>query len=174
MKQSYILLLGGVVALSLVVATIGQMTPVVIWAVADADAEWALNTDARVPDGILARHGPADWLYGGPYAFVGLHAGTLLCDLSDFNLGLADPDEPAREIGNPVTFETVAASGGLRQRAIMVGDSGTDIKTARAANVPVIAVDYGYTEVPAAELRPDRVISHFDELMAACDALMAG
>jgi len=69
---------------------------------------------------------------------------------------------------------TIAASGGARKRAIMVGDSGTDILTARAANVPVIAVDFGYADVPVSELGPDRVISHFDELKAACDALLTG
>jgi phosphoglycolate phosphatase len=90
---------------------------------------------------------------------------AFICGQDTFGVGKPDP--------KPL-LETVAASGGVRLRAIMVGDSGTDIKTARAANVPVIAVDYGYTEVPAAELGPDRVISHFDELMAACDALMAG
>ena len=36
----------------------------------------------------------------------------------------------------------------------MVGDSVTDIRTARAANVPVIAVDFGYTDVPIATLLP--------------------
>ena len=71
-------------------------------------------------------------------------------------------------------LETIAASGGARERAIMVGNSDTDIKTARAANVPVIAVDFGYADVPVEELGPDRVISHFDELMQACDALLAG
>jgi phosphoglycolate phosphatase len=55
----------------------------------------------------------------------------------------------------------------------MVGDSGTDIQTARAAGVPVIAVDFGYVDVPVKELGPDRVISHFDQLMEACDALLA-
>jgi phosphoglycolate phosphatase len=55
----------------------------------------------------------------------------------------------------------------------MVGDSGTDIKTARAANVPVIAVDFGYADVPVKELGPDRVISHFDQLIQACNALLA-
>jgi phosphoglycolate phosphatase len=54
----------------------------------------------------------------------------------------------------------------------MVGDSATDIKTARAAGLPVIAVDFGYADVPVAELGPDRVISHFDELMEACGALL--
>ena len=68
---------------------------------------------------------------------------------------------------------TIAASGGVREHAVMVGDSGTDIKTARAAGVPVIAVDFGYADVPVKELGPDRVISHFDQLMEACDALLA-
>jgi len=67
---------------------------------------------------------------------------------------------------------TIAASGGVRERAIMVGDSGTDIKAARAARVPVVAVDFGYADIPVEELEPDRVISHFDELKQACDALL--
>jgi phosphoglycolate phosphatase len=69
-------------------------------------------------------------------------------------------------------LKTIAASGGASDRAIMVGDSMTDIKTARAAGLPVIAVDFGYSDVPVAELKPDRVISHFDELEAACEALL--
>jgi phosphoglycolate phosphatase len=68
---------------------------------------------------------------------------------------------------------TIAAAGGVREHAVMVGDSGTDIKTARAAGVPVIAVDFGYADVPVKELGPDRVISHFDQRMEACDALLA-
>jgi len=60
----------------------------------------------------------------------------------------------------------------VNERAIVVGDSATDIKTARAAGLPVIAVDYGYTDVPVAKLGPDRVISHFDELAKACAALL--
>jgi phosphoglycolate phosphatase len=69
-------------------------------------------------------------------------------------------------------LKTIAASSGAKDRAIMVGDSETDIKTARAAGVPVIAVDFGYADVPVEELGPDRVISHFDQLMEACDALL--
>jgi hypothetical protein len=40
------------------------------------------------------------------------------------------------------------------------------------AGLPVIAVDLGYADVPAAELEADRVISHFDELTAACAELL--
>jgi phosphoglycolate phosphatase len=54
----------------------------------------------------------------------------------------------------------------------MIGDSGTDIRTAQAAGVPVIAVDFGYSEKPVEEFGPDCVISRFVDLPAAIDALM--
>jgi phosphoglycolate phosphatase len=63
--------------------------------------------------------------------------------------------------------ETVRLAGGAASAAIMVGDSKTDIDTARAAELPVIAVPFGYTDVPVAELGPDSIISHFDEIDAA-------
>ena len=49
---------------------------------------------------------------------------------------------------------TIERAGGEAGRAIMVGDSGTDIRTSRAATVPVVAVDFGYSEVPIARLSP--------------------
>ena len=60
--------------------------------------------------------------------------------------------------------ETIKLAGGDATRAIMVGDSRTDIDTAKAAGIPVIAVDFGYTDRPVQEFSPSRVISHFDEL----------
>jgi phosphoglycolate phosphatase len=68
--------------------------------------------------------------------------------------------------------KTVRMAGGDPNRSLMVGDSVTDIDTARAAGVPVIAVDFGYTPIPVTHFAPDRVISHFDELAAAVDALV--
>jgi len=47
---------------------------------------------------------------------------------------------------------------------IMVGDSINDIVAAQQGNIPVIAVDFGYTDVPVSQLNPDLIISHFDEL----------
>ena len=61
---------------------------------------------------------------------------------------------------------TIETAGGDAKTAIMVGDSATDVLTARAAGVPVIGVDFGYTEKPISEFGPDCVISHFDELQA--------
>jgi phosphoglycolate phosphatase len=68
---------------------------------------------------------------------------------------------------------TIAEAGGEISNAIMVGDSKTDISTARAAGVPVIAVPFGYTDVPVETLAPDIVIQHFDEIDAAIAQLLA-
>ncbi len=51
--------------------------------------------------------------------------------------------------------------------ALMVGDSITDVETARAAGVPVILVPYGYTQQPAASLGADAVVADFSEVPAA-------
>lgn len=69
---------------------------------------------------------------------------------------------------------TIERAGGEPTRAIMVGDSGTDIRTSRAATVPVIAVDFGYSEVPIALLRPDRIIGSYADLPAAIRDIEAG
>ena len=55
-------------------------------------------------------------------------------------------------------------AGGDPALAVMIGDSDTDIKTARAAGVPVIGVPFGYTDVPIEDLGPDAVIAHYDHL----------
>ena len=60
--------------------------------------------------------------------------------------------------------ETIARAGGSPARAVMIGDSRTDIDTAKAAGIPVVAVDFGYTDRHVREFEPSVVISHFDEL----------
>ena len=69
---------------------------------------------------------------------------------------------------------TIAEAGGDPARAIMVGDSGTDIATAKAAGIPVVAVPFGYTDRPVAELDPDIVVDSFADLAAAVSRLEAG
>ena len=88
---------------------------------------------------------------------------AFICGQDTFGIGKPDP--------KPL-LDTIAASGGATARAVMVGDSITDINTARAAGLPVIAVDFGYTDVPVSDLGPDRVISHFDQLAEACAELL--
>lgn len=69
--------------------------------------------------------------------------------------------------------ETIRKAGGDPARAVMVGDSKTDIDTAKGAGIPVVAVDFGYTPVPVTELGPDVVISHFDQLRDAVATVLA-
>jgi phosphoglycolate phosphatase len=66
---------------------------------------------------------------------------------------------------DPVVLrKTIAAAGGATEAAIMIGDSATDVLTARTAGIPIIGVDFGYTDRPIAEFRPDRIISRFNDL----------
>ena len=69
---------------------------------------------------------------------------------------------------------TIARAGGDVARAVMVGDSMTDVATAQAARIPVVAVDFGYTDIPPAQLGADRLIGHFDALNAAVKGLLTG
>jgi HAD-hyrolase-like len=88
------------------------------------------------------------------------------CGADTFGLQKPHPDLLRR---------TIARADGEPGRAVMVGDSISDIAAARAAGVPVIAVDYGYAETPVSELGPDRVISALAELPSAVfDLLRAG
>jgi phosphoglycolate phosphatase len=71
-------------------------------------------------------------------------------------------------------LHTIERAGGDPTRAIMVGDSRTDIDTAKAAGIPVVAVDFGYTDRHVREFEPSHIISHFDELtLQLADQLLA-
>ena len=59
---------------------------------------------------------------------------------------------------------TIEMAGGNPSRAVMIGDSRADIDAAKAAGIPVIAVDFGYSVQHVRELEPSRVVSHYDEV----------
>jgi phosphoglycolate phosphatase len=81
-----------------------------------------------------------------------------ICGQDTFGIQKPDPT---------ILRKTIATAGGDANAAILIGDSETDVLTARAAGVPIIAVDFGYTARPVAEFRPDHVIGHFKDLPAA-------
>lgn len=85
-----------------------------------------------------------------------------ICGQDTFGVQKPDPE---------ILHRTVTAAGGTLGQSVMIGDSNTDIRTARAAGVPIVAVAFGYSERPIAEFNPDRVISHFSELPGAITAL---
>jgi phosphoglycolate phosphatase len=83
------------------------------------------------------------------------------------------PDRVSARKPDPAhLIEAVAIAGGRLDRALMVGDSSADVGSARRAAVPVVAVSWGYTEIPPVELGADAVIDRFAELPAVARALL--
>lgn len=68
---------------------------------------------------------------------------------------------------------TIAAAGGTPASTVFVGDSITDTSAAAAAGVPVVAVSFGFSDRPVAELGADIVIDSYAELLPALRLLAA-
>jgi phosphoglycolate phosphatase len=94
-------------------------------------------------------------------------------DLSDYftavyGAGSRAYTKPDPRIFHDVVADLFAEGGGS---AVMIGDSVTDLYTARAAGVPCILMSYGYTPVPAAQLGGDLVLDDFAQLPEALKRL---
>jgi phosphoglycolate phosphatase len=89
---------------------------------------------------------------------------SAICGADTFGISKPDP---------AILQQTILRAGGQLSSAIMVGDAGPDIGVARRAGIPVIGVEFGYTDVPIADLKPDRLINHMRELPAAVRSLAA-
>ncbi|MGA7710550.1 MAG: HAD-IA family hydrolase [Rhizomicrobium sp.] len=70
--------------------------------------------------------------------------------------------------------DVVQAIGGAGSGAVMIGDSVTDVQTARNGGAPVILLSYGYTPEPARKLGADAVVDNFCEVPAAVGPLFGG
>lgn len=86
-----------------------------------------------------------------------------ICGQDTFGIAKPDPELLRR---------TIARAGGSLQSAVMIGDSAADVAIARGAGVPVIAVDFGYSDIPPPLLKADRIIGRFEELPAAVASLL--
>jgi len=107
-----------------------------------------------------------EWLSKKLLDELGLSARfSAICGADTFGISKPDPT---------ILQQTVARAGGELSSTIMVGDAGPDIGVARRAGVPVIGVEFGYTEVPIADLKPDRLIGHMRDLRQAVESLMPG
>jgi phosphoglycolate phosphatase len=105
-----------------------------------------------------------EWLSKRLLDQLGLSARfAAICGADTFGVSKPDP---------AILQQTVARAGGQLASAIMVGDAGPDIGVARRAGIPVIGVEFGYTEVPIADLKPDRLIGHMADLPAAVKGLI--
>jgi phosphoglycolate phosphatase len=70
-------------------------------------------------------------------------------------------------------FHDVVRDLGARG-GVMIGDSITDVRTAREAEAPVIVVSYGYTPEPAQSLGADAVTGDFRDVPRLARGLLAG
>ena len=67
---------------------------------------------------------------------------------------------------DPVGIETLLTeSGAARERTIMVGDSGVDVRTARNARVLACGVSYGFQPESFVQDPPDILVDAMDELV---------
>jgi phosphoglycolate phosphatase len=87
---------------------------------------------------------------------------SAICGADTFGVSKPDP---------AILRQTIVRAGGEVASAVMVGDAGPDVGVARRAGIPVIGVTFGYTEVPLADFKPDRLIDHMSELPAAVESL---
>lgn len=81
---------------------------------------------------------------------------------------------PGRAKPAPDMIDTaILMCGGAKgsTRFAMVGDSSYDVRAAKNAHVPVVALDFGYNDMPAADLGADAVIGHYDELVGVLEQL---
>ena len=60
--------------------------------------------------------------------------------------------------------EALRQLGVASARSLFVGDSEIDVRTARAAGVPIIGMSFGYTERPVSDFSPDYLAADYEEL----------
>jgi phosphoglycolate phosphatase len=106
--------------------------------------------------------------------FEGLSVKLLAAlDMSRFFGAIIGPDTIGIRKPDPRPYrEALSRMGATNARSLMIGDSETDILTARNAGVPVIAVPFGYTPEPIASFGPDRVVEHYDDMWEAVEAVL--
>jgi phosphoglycolate phosphatase len=79
---------------------------------------------------------------------------------------------PVRKPDPAPYLAAVDRAGGQGGQSLLVGDTVTDRDTARAAGVPCILVTFGPDGTGVADLAPEALIGHFDELPATVARLI--
>ncbi|MET1112235.1 MAG: phosphoglycolate phosphatase [Allosphingosinicella sp.] len=76
---------------------------------------------------------------------------------------------PVRKPDPAPLLEAIARAGG--GKAVLVGDSITDAETARAAQVPFVAVSFGFSDRPVKALGADAIIDDHSQLAGTLERL---
>ena len=88
-----------------------------------------------------------------------------------FPVNIGGDSLPFRKPDGRHILTVVERLGGNPAETVMVGDSAVDVGAARDAGLPVVAVSFGFSSVPAAELEADALIDRYDQLMDALAAV---
>jgi phosphoglycolate phosphatase len=91
--------------------------------------------------------------------------------LDRFGAVLGADTLPVRKPDPEHFFETARRIGAHPTRSVMLGDTSTDRETARAAGVPCILVTFGFAAEPLADLAPEAIAGHYDEIAAILERL---
>lgn len=78
---------------------------------------------------------------------------------------------PVRKPDPEPYLEAVRRVGGDPARSVLIGDTDTDVKTARAVGVPVVLVAFGPEGPGIVRLGPDALLEHYDALAGVLGAL---
>ena len=84
--------------------------------------------------------------------------------LHDFGSLIGADTLPTRKPDPAPLREAARRAGGNPARCLLVGDTATDLNTSRAAGVPSVLVSFGPNGTSVADLVPEAMIDHFDEL----------
>ncbi len=69
-------------------------------------------------------------------------------------------------------WETIRLCGGVRERAVLIGDTITDRVTAKNAGVPCVLVTFGPGGRAVDLLEPEALLDHFDDLPGVLEGLL--
>lgn len=78
---------------------------------------------------------------------------------------------PGRAKPRPDLLHLMLERAGIEGRAAYVGDTTYDTRAAAAADLPCIAVSFGFNDLPVHELGAAAVIDHFDQLVPALERI---
>lgn len=79
---------------------------------------------------------------------------------------------PTRKPDSAPYLAAVRQAGGDPARSLIIGDTATDLNTARAVGVPCILVGFGPEGQGVARLEPDAMLDHFDQLQDVVQRLI--
>lgn len=91
--------------------------------------------------------------------------------LGRFGAVLGADTLPVRKPDPEHLNETARRIGARPELCVMLGDTVTDLRTARAAGVPCVLTRFGFAAEPLDELAPDAVVDHYDEIAPLLERL---